>query len=83
MNRFLNLALVLLFVGASYGAETPNIIVIMADDLGYGDTSSYGGKVPTPAIDQLAREGVRFTNGYCSASTCTPTRGGPPCARPT
>jgi arylsulfatase A len=55
-------------------ADKPNIIVIMADDLGYGDVSCYGGKVPTPAIDQLAREGVRFTSGYCSASTCTPTR---------
>jgi arylsulfatase A len=56
-------------------AEKPNIIVIMADDLGYGDVSCYGAKaVQTPAIDQLAREGVRFTSGYCSASTCTPTR---------
>ncbi len=56
-------------------AEQPNIIVIMADDLGYGDVSCYGAKaVQTPAIDQLAREGVRFTSGYCSASTCTPTR---------
>ncbi len=56
-------------------AEKPNIIVIMADDLGYGDLSCYGAKaVQTPAIDRLAREGVRFTGGYCSASTCTPTR---------
>lgn len=55
-------------------ADKPNIIVIMADDLGYGDVSCYGGKVPTPAIDRLAREGVRFTSGYASASTCTPTR---------
>ncbi len=56
-------------------AEKPNIIVIMADDLGYGDLSCYGAtEIQTPAIDQLASEGVRFTNGYCSASTCTPTR---------
>lgn len=56
-------------------AEKPNIIVIMADDLGYGDVSCYGAKaLQTPAIDQLAREGLRFTSGYCSASTCTPTR---------
>ncbi|HOC00621.1 MAG TPA: sulfatase-like hydrolase/transferase, partial [Verrucomicrobiota bacterium] len=47
----------------------PNIIVIMADDLGYGDVSCYGATaVQTPAIDRLAREGVRFTSGYCSAS---------------
>jgi arylsulfatase A-like enzyme len=55
--------------------EKPNIIVIMADDLGYGDVSCYGAnRIQTPAIDQLANEGVRFTSGYCSASTCTPTR---------
>ena len=53
----------------------PNIIVIMADDLGYGDLSCYGAKaVQTPFIDRLAQEGVRFTSGYSSASTCTPTR---------
>lgn len=56
-------------------AETPNVIVIMADDLGYGDVSCYGATaLETPHIDQLAAEGLRFTNGYCSASTCTPTR---------
>jgi arylsulfatase A-like enzyme len=56
-------------------ARVPNIVLIFADDLGYGDVSCYGATaVRTPAIDQLAREGVRFTNGYCSASTCTPTR---------
>lgn len=53
----------------------PNIIVIMADDLGYGDLSCYGATTfKTPHIDQLAAEGRRFTSGYCSASTCTPTR---------
>ena len=53
----------------------PNILVIMADDLGYGDVSCYGAtELSTPHIDQLASEGIRFTSGYCSASTCTPTR---------
>lgn len=56
-------------------AETPNVIVIMADDLGYGDLSCYGAtSLETPHIDRLAEGGLRFTNGYCSASTCTPTR---------
>ena len=56
-------------------AEKPNIIVIMADDMGYGDLSCYGAtRVKTPNIDRLASEGQRFTSGYCSASTCTPTR---------
>ena len=55
--------------------DSPNVIVIMADDLGYGDLSCYGAtSLQTPNIDQLADEGIRFTNGYCSASTCTPTR---------
>lgn len=55
--------------------ERPNIILILADDLGYGDVSCYGAtEVSTPHIDRLAREGVRFTSGYCSAATCTPTR---------
>lgn len=55
--------------------DRPNIIVIMADDLGYGDLSCYGAtSLKTPNIDRLASEGLRFTNGYCSASTCTPTR---------
>ncbi len=53
----------------------PNIIVIMADDLGYGDVSCYGATaIATPNIDRLADQGLRFTSGYCSASTCTPTR---------
>lgn len=56
-------------------AEKPNIVVIMADDMGYGDLSCYGAtRVKTPNIDRLAAEGQRFTSGYCSASTCTPTR---------
>lgn len=58
-------------------ARTPNVIVILADDLGYGDVSCYGrGKIATPAIDRLAAEGMKFTSGYAPASTCTPTRYG-------
>ena len=53
----------------------PNIVVIMADDLGYGDVSCYGAtELETPHIDKLAAQGIKFTSGYCSASTCTPTR---------
>lgn len=60
---------------AASGAEPPNVIVIMADDMGYGDLSCYGATAfQTPNIDRLASEGIRFTSGYCSASTCTPTR---------
>ncbi|MFM7208171.1 MAG: sulfatase family protein [Planctomycetaceae bacterium] len=65
-------------LGSSVAAAAdrpPNVVVIMADDLGWGDLSCYGATaVQTPHCDRLAREGRRFTSGYCSASTCTPTR---------
>jgi len=58
-------------------ARKPNIVVILADDLGYGDTEPYGTKaIRTPALDRLAREGVRFTQFYSSASVCSPSRAG-------
>jgi len=47
--------------------DKPNIIVILADDLGYGDVGCYGASsIPTPNIDRIAAEGIRFTSGYCS-----------------
>lgn len=53
----------------------PNIVVIYLDDLGYGDLSSYGATaLKTPNIDKLAKGGVKFTNGYASSATCTPSR---------
>ncbi|MEM9856840.1 MAG: arylsulfatase, partial [Bacteroidota bacterium] len=53
----------------------PNIIVIYLDDLGYGDLSSYGAtELQTPNIDKLANEGIKFTNGYATSATCTPSR---------
>jgi arylsulfatase A len=76
MKKLIASAILLLPLATGAGAATkPNIIVIMADDLGYGDVSCNGAtRVKTPNIDKLAAEGVRFTSGYCSASTCTPTR---------
>ena len=57
--------------------EKPNIIYIMADDLGYGDLSCYGAeKISTPNIDKLANDGVRFTDAHSPASVSTPTRYG-------
>lgn len=56
-------------------ARLPNIIFIYADDLGYGDTSAYGGiGLETPNIDKLANGGIKFTRGYASSATCTPSR---------
>ena len=53
----------------------PNIVLIYADDLGYGDTSAYGATtIKTPNIDRLAREGLRFTDAHAAAATCTPSR---------
>lgn len=52
----------------------PNVVIILADDLGYGDLSVYGGSLPTPNIDRLAEQGVLFTDGYASASVCRPSR---------
>lgn len=53
----------------------PNIVFIYLDDLGYGDLSCYGATaIKTPNIDALANEGVRFTNGYATSATCTPSR---------
>ncbi|MFN4984334.1 MAG: sulfatase family protein [Akkermansiaceae bacterium] len=69
------LLIALAFHTSLVAAEKPNVIVIMADDLGYGDASCYGATaLKTPNIDRLAAGGIRFTSGYCSASTCTPTR---------
>ena len=78
LRRFIFVLLLLVvpaFSGAARGADRPNILVIMADDLGYGDVGCYGAtELKTPNIDRLAAEGLRFTDGHCSASTCTPTR---------
>jgi len=75
--RLLTVALIAFLSSAAFAAEParPNIIVIMADDVGYGDLSCYGATaVETPNLDRLAAEGLRFNSGYSSASTCTPTR---------
>ena len=55
--------------------KQPNIIIIYADDLGYGDVNAYGTtQLNTPNIDKLASGGIRFTNGYAASATCTPSR---------
>jgi len=53
----------------------PNIVIIYADDLGFGDLSLYGAtEISTPNIDRIGREGIKFNNGYASSPTCTPSR---------
>ena len=57
--------------------QRPNVIVILADDLGYGDLGSYGNKpINTQHLDRMANEGMRLTNAYASSSNCTPSRAG-------
>ena len=56
-------------------ATRPNVLFILADDLGYGDLSCYGRPdYQTPVLDNLARQGLKFTSNYAAAPVCTPTR---------
>ena len=73
------LAAALLFIGvrASVAADQPNLVIFYADDLGWGETGCQGAKdIPTPHIDSLAANGVRFTQGYVAATYCSPSRAG-------
>jgi arylsulfatase A-like enzyme len=64
-----------LSAGDSPRAGRPNILLIYTDDVGYGDVGCYeGSKTPTPNIDRIAKEGLKFTDAHCSAATCTPSR---------
>lgn len=71
---FLSLAPALISSAAAAGNDRPNILFILADDLGYSDIGCYGGEIATPNLDSLARNGLRFTQFYNTAR-CWPTRG--------
>jgi arylsulfatase A-like enzyme len=63
------------FVGTSAGADRPNIIYILSDDLAQGDLGCYGQKlIQTPHLDRVAKEGTRFTQAYCGTTVCAPSR---------
>lgn len=73
----LRVALIFFLTTAISSAARPNIVFILADDLGIGDTKIYGGDrclIDTPHIDQLAKGGLRFTDAHVSASLCRPSR---------
>ena len=77
--RLLSFLVMLYFLSCAQSPEQslkkPNIVLIYADDLGYGDLGCYGATgVETPNIDRLAENGIRFTDAHCSAATCTPSR---------
>jgi arylsulfatase A-like enzyme len=76
VTRRILLALVGVVVVCSAAvAGPPNIVLIVADDLGYGDVGCYGAtKVRTPNIDRLAARGLRFTDAHSTSATCTPSR---------
>ena len=69
--------LTVLWTCASYATDQPNIIVMLADDLGYGELSCQGSRdIPTPHIDAIAANGVRFTDAYVAGPNCSPSRAG-------
>jgi len=90
MNRshrtWLSIAFVIAFGGfpttvgrlnAREGVPKPNVLIIYADDLGYGDVQCYNpqrGKIPTPQIDRLATQGMRFVDAHSSSGVCSPSR---------
>ena len=75
MRLSLALTLTLLLTGSALAEQRPNIVLIVADYMGYGDIGPYGGtEIRTPHLDNLAREGVRFTNAYAAAPICSPSR---------
>ena len=74
---FIYIVLTVFFTTASLlpAADAPNVVIVYGDDVGYGDVWVYGAtKIPTPIIDKIAVEGLRFTHGHCTAATCTPSR---------
>ena len=80
MTRMMQLGklLTLIAIGCSVSvmaADKPNVVIVYGDDVGYADVGAYGAKlIPTPNIDKLASQGLRFTDGHCTAATCTPSR---------
>jgi len=71
MIRFL---FAFLFTASAALADRPNVVILLADDLGYQDIGCYGGPVKTPNIDQLAKSGARFTDFYSGCAVCSPSR---------
>ncbi|MCH7920640.1 MAG: sulfatase-like hydrolase/transferase [Planctomycetes bacterium] len=79
LTRLVTLLIVSAFLtGGTATAETPNILIVLVDDMGYGDPGCYNpdSKIPTPHIDSLAREGMRFTDAHAPGALCHPSRFG-------
>ena len=78
MRIFSSLLLSIFLIATAHSAEQPNIVIILADDLGYGDPQCYSAasKIPTPHLDAMAAKGARFTDAHTPSAVCTPTRYG-------
>ena len=81
MHRFLFLLMAFIWLGLLAAKETndqrPNFVVILCDDLGYGDLACYGHPhIKTPHLDKLAKQGMRLTSCYAAAPVCSPSRAG-------
>src|SRR4051812_14014988 len=76
VGRLLTLGALLAVGVTSAASDKPNIVYILSDDLGYGDPGCFNkaSRIPTPNLDQLALEGMRFTDAHAPTSVCTPTR---------
>src|SRR5437868_2388792 len=75
LNKLVALLMLLLPSLAFGAAVKPNIIWVMADDLGYGDVGCFGQtKIKTSRLDRMASEGLRFTSAYCGTAVCAPSR---------
>ncbi|MDA1078987.1 MAG: sulfatase-like hydrolase/transferase, partial [Verrucomicrobia bacterium] len=76
--QFLGLFILFKFSILAWGKELPNVVIILADDLGYGDCEPFNpaSKISTPNLNQLANEGIRFTDAHAASGTCTPSRYG-------
>lgn len=76
--RFVLFSSILLITSLVFGQKSPNIIYILADDMGVGDVRTYNSdcKFPTPHLDQMALDGIKFTDAHTNSSVCTPTRYG-------
>jgi arylsulfatase A len=72
---YITIGVVLATMASAASHSKPNVVIIYGDDVGFGDVGVYGSTmIPTPNIDRLAKDGLRFTDGHCAASTCTPSR---------
>ena len=72
--RFIIVCTILGTTPFAVAQEKPNVVMILADDIGYGDIGVYGGKIPTPNIDRLTQKGMRFTDAHSPAALCAPSR---------